>query len=111
MGGDGVTGTEIVATEVAIQGIFWSGLTAPLVKATFWKWWKSRLGWSIVSKTLALSASLLLSVLIYYFGPGILERFPWLIWFAIVMLYLVIFVIWWRVYEIYRVQKRGAPHT
>ena len=41
---------EAQVTQVIIQVIFYSGLLAPAVMATFWPWWRSELGWSIVEK-------------------------------------------------------------
>lgn len=82
--------------------VFLSGIAAPIVKATFWRWWRSRLGLSIASKTLALSAVLLPVEVNYWFHQVMPE------WFTSVTLYLVVAIIWWRVYEIYRVQRTGG---
>jgi hypothetical protein len=105
-----VGGAEAVASQIAIQMIFYSGLAAPMVMLTFWRWNTSRLGWSITAKTIALSLALLPAMLVYWFGLSSLTNSDFLRWFTIVMLYLVPVIIWWRVYEVWRVQRRGGQH-
>ena len=50
---------ESQAYQVIMQVIFYSGFAAPAVLATFWRWWRSELGWSIAAKMIALSLALL----------------------------------------------------
>ncbi len=101
---------EMVAGTVAIQAIFYSGLAAPAVMALFWRWYRTRLGWSVAAKTIALSLALVPAMIKYWLGPAAFVRSDAVTWFTITMLYVVPAVVWWRVYEIYRVQRRGGPH-
>ena len=97
-------------SEVIIQVIFWSGITAPLVMALFWRWWRTELGWSIVAKTLALSLALLMTVLVIWFGPSALTRSAVLQWFTVAALGAVPVILWWRVWVIYKTQRDGSKH-
>jgi len=99
---------QATVTQWIIQAIFYSGLAAPLAIATFWRWWESELGISICAKTIALSLALVPAMFLYWFGPTALTRSDALRWFSIVCLGLVPLIIWWRVWVIYKAQRRGS---
>ena len=105
-----VDGVRAQITHVIIQVIFYSGLLTPLVMATFWRWWQTELGWSIVAKTLCLSASLLMVMLTYWFGPTDFLRSAGLQWFTVVMLAAIPVILWWRVWVIFKTQRDGSKH-
>ena len=96
-------------TLVVIQVIFYSGIAVPAVMATFWPWWRSKLGWSIVAKTLCLSMALLRSMLIYWLGPAVADS-AFRKWFTVVMLAAVPVILWWRVQVIFETQRDGSRH-
>ena len=96
---------------IIIQVIFYSGFAAPIVMATFWPWWRSELGWSIVAKTLALSCALLGVMLVYWFGPTDFAQSAFMQWFTVVALAAVPVALWWRVWVIFKTQRDGAGHV
>ena len=102
---------EAPVTQVIIQVIFYSGLIAPAVTATFWPWWRSELGWSITAKMLALSLALLPAMLLYWFGLNAFTSSDVLRWFSITALAAVPVIIWWRVWVIFKAQRDGARHV
>ena len=102
---------QSLVSLVIVQAIFYSGFAAPAVMATFWPWWRSELGWSIVAKTLALSLALLPAMLLYWLGPSAFTTSSALRWFAIGALGFVPLIVWWRVWVIYKAQRDGARHT
>ena len=95
---------------IVIQVIFYSGFAAPAVMATFWPWWRSELGWSIVAKTLALTLALLPAMLIYWFGFNTFTDSRAMQWFSICALAAVPVIVWWRVWVIFKAQRDGARH-
>lgn len=101
---------QALVSTIVIQVIFYSGLAAPAVMASFWVWWRSELGWSIVAKTLALSLALLPAMFLYWFGPTAFTTSDALRWFSIVALAAVPVILWWRVWVIFKTQRKGARH-
>ena len=102
---------EMLVGQVIIQVIFYSGLIAPAVMATFWPWWRSELGWSITAKTFALSLALLPAMLVYWFGLNAITGSDALRWFSLTALAAVPVIVWWRVWVIYKAQRDGAKHV
>ena len=96
--------TLAVAGTVAVQGIFYSALLFPLVVATFWPWWKSELGWSIVAADVAYAVAVFPAMLSYWFG---ITLPAWLLWASVVALWLVPPVVAWRASVLWRVQRGG----
>ena len=101
---------QSLVSLVIVQAIFYSGFAAPAVMATFWPWWRSELGWSIVAKTFALSLALLPAMLLYWLGPTTFTTSSALRWFSIAALGAVPLIVWWRVWVIYRFQRDGSKH-
>jgi ABC-type molybdate transport system permease subunit len=105
-----VDALQVQISQIIIQVIFYSGIAEATALALFWKWWRSELGWSIVAMTLSLSLALLGIMLVYWFGPNGVTRSPVVQWFTLVMLAAVPVITWWRVWVIYKAQRRGARH-
>lgn len=95
---------------VIIHVIFWSGLVAPAVLATFWPWWRSELGWSICAKTIALSLVLVPAELETWFGSADFEHSQALQWFSLAALAAIPVIVWWRVWVIFKTQREGSRH-
>ena len=102
---------EAQVTQVIIQVIFYSGILAPAVTATFWPWWRSELGWTISAKMLALSMAILPAMLLFWFGPSAFVTSDVLRWFSITALAAVPVIIWWRVWVIFKAQRNGSRHV
>lgn len=95
------------AGHAAIQGVFYSALLFVLAVSTFWPWWKSQLGWSIVAKSIALAIAVFPAMLAYWFGPQVYTRALWLRWAAIGALWTIPLILAWRLAVIWQAQRKA----
>jgi hypothetical protein len=96
--------TEQLATQIAIEAIFYTSAGFVVAVSLAWPWWKSQLGWTIMAKTLALMIAVFPAMLVYWLG----ETLPhWLEWLSIVALWCIPPILIWRAVVIWRMQRRG----
>ena len=94
-----------LAGVIAVQGIFYSTLAFVIAVSTFWPWWKSQLGWTIIAKSLALTGAVVPAMLVYWFGVKVPV---WLSWVSVIILWAIPPILAWRAYVIWKVQRKGS---
>lgn len=99
--------TQQLAAQIAIEGIFYSGVAFIIAVSLFWPWWKSQLGWTIIAKTVTLSLAVLPAMLMYWFGIGTPR---WLMYVSILALWAIPPILAWRAIVLWRVQRHGLEH-
>lgn len=97
----------LVASRIAVEGIFYSALGFVLAVSFYWPWWKTQLGWSIAAKSLALALAVTPAMLTIWFGPVVYADAPWLQAVAIGALMAVPPILVWRAVVIWRYQRRA----
>ena len=100
----------MLAGQIAVRALFWSVIGFVIAVSTFWPWWKSQLGWSIVAKSLALAIAVLPAMLVYWFGPAVYADAPWLQWVSVIGLWLVPPILAWRALVIWQAQRKSPRH-
>jgi len=78
--------------------------------STFWKWWQSDFGWTIVFKTLAIAIVLLPSNLYLVFNIQVGKSLAWQ-WESVAGLAIVGIMIAWRFVVTWTIQKLDPPTT
>jgi hypothetical protein len=93
--------------KILIQTVFWISVGFVVGVSTFWPWWKTDLGWTIVLKTAAIAALLLPANLHDLFGiqAGTLA---WA-WWVTTSFASVGIVIVWRFIVMYILQRYNPP--
>ena len=97
--------TLATAQQWAIEAIFYSSVLFVAAVSTFWPWWKSQLGWSIIAKTAALTIAVVPAMLYYWLGhrpPG------WLNWLSVAALWTIPLILAWRGWVLWQVQRKGT---
>lgn len=97
--------TEALATKIGIETIFYCSIAFCLAVSLFWPWWQSRLGWTIVAKSMALAIATLPAMVFFWFG---FQPPEWLRIASISGLWLVPPILAWRALELWLVQRRGG---
>jgi hypothetical protein len=93
------------AEKWAIEAIFYSSVLFVAVVSSFWSWWKSQLGWTIIAKTAALTIAVFPAMLAFWLGrkePG------WLDWVSVAALWAIPPVLAWRALVLWQVQRAGT---
>lgn len=94
---------------VMAQVVFWVSVGFVIGVSTFWPWWKTNLGLTIVLKTACIAAILLpfnLHVLLGINEDTIAWR-----WFGVIMLGGIAAVIVWRFIVMWVIQRYDPPPT
>ena len=100
--------SQQTALRIDIQAIFYTSLLFTVAVSTFWPWWRSQLGWSIIAKSLALTVAVLPAMIAYWFGPAIYARNPWLGWLSIGAMATIPAILAWRAWVLWQVQRKGT---
>jgi hypothetical protein len=94
--------TQAEATQIGIELIFYTSLAFCIAVSSFWAWWKSQLGWTIIAKSLCLAIATLPAMVFFWLG----HRAPtWLEDVSIAGLWSVPVVLAWRAIVLWRVQR------
>ena len=94
-----------ISDEIEI-GTFLVTLLFPLVTSTFWKWWRSDLGWTITVMDILLCLTFMFPAIHLIFGLN--DDTLFFQWFLSV-LFLVQPVVAWRAIVLYRAQRDPVP--
>lgn len=95
--------------DVLVVAIFWISIAFCVAVSTFWKWWETDFGWTIVLKTAAIGLILLPGNLHFMFGLNP-ETLGWR-WLGITCFALVGVIIVWRFVVLWTVQRYDPPPT
>lgn len=95
----------IDAARVIIVVIFWTALAHPVATGTFWKWWRTDFGGSLMLKDLLIAAAVSPGALSAMAGVDV-SGVAWL-WYTVAALGLIPPVIWWRTWVLWREQRAG----
>ena len=96
--------TQAEATRLGVEAIFYGSLLFCIGVSSFWAWWRSQLGWTIIAKSLALALAVLPAMIFYWFGA----RAPqWLTAVSIAALWSVPLVLAWRLAVLWKIQRAG----
>ena len=93
--------------EVIIQVGFWMSVAFIIGTSTFWPWWKTDLGWTIIFETLGLGILMFPTSMELEFGIKA-DTLTWQ-WIASLSFVFVVIVLPWRAVAIWRRQRYGPP--
>lgn len=100
-----------LVAEIAVQAIFYGSVLFIAAVSTFWPWWRTQLGWTIIAKSAALALAVMPAMFIYWFGRNTFTQSDWLGWVSVGALLMVPPILAWRGIVLWRVQRHGAePH-
>lgn len=97
-----------VIAQWAVECVFYSSIAFVVAVSSFWPWWKSQLGWTIVAKSVALTVAVLPAMLGYWFDGQLPE---WLTWVTICALFSIPVILAWRVWVLWQIQRSGGQQV
>lgn len=92
---------------VLVQAGFWVSLAFVLVVSTYWPWWKTDVGWTIILEAVGLGLLLMPSTTGLEFGWNTSDLF-WQ-WFVAICFTFVFVIMPWRAVVIWRRQRYDLP--
>lgn len=95
------------AGTVGFHYVFWASVLFVLGVSTFWPWWKTDLGWTIVLKTACIAAILFPFFLHLILGVNV-ETLFWE-WWRLITFFMVGNIIVWRFFVILIIQRYNPP--
>ena len=94
----------ITATKYGIEAIFYSSIGFVILLSTFWAWWRTQLGWSIIAKSIALAMAVLPGMLVIWFGITVTAPLQWV---TLCALWAVPVILGWRLAVLWLIQRGG----